>query len=89
VRLLPETHARRYRAIVLSERGDELTVGMADPTDIFAYDAPVAHSEADRSDIALVRESDLLRTIDIVYRRTEEISTLAEELGEELVRQRL
>jgi MSHA biogenesis protein MshE len=83
VRLLPETHARRYRAIVLSERGDELTVGMADPTDIFAYDA-LSRILKRTIRIALVRESDLLRTIDIVYRRTEEISTLAEELGEEL-----
>ncbi|MFW5926714.1 MAG: GspE/PulE family protein [Wenzhouxiangella sp.] len=83
VRLLPETHARRYRAIVLSEDGEELTVGMADPTDIFAYDA-LSRMLKRPIRIALVRESDLLHTIDIVYRRTEEISSLAEELGEEL-----
>ncbi|WP_376690402.1 GspE/PulE family protein [Wenzhouxiangella sp. EGI_FJ10409] len=83
VRLLPETHARRYRAIVLAEKDDELTVGMADPTDIFGFDA--LRSMLKRPiNIVLVRESDLLRTIDIVYRRTEEISSLAEELGEEL-----
>lgn len=83
VRLLPETYARRYRAIVLAERDDELTVGMADPTDIFGYDA-LARILKKPIDIVLVRESDLLRTIDLVYRRTEEISSLAEELGEEL-----
>jgi len=83
VRLLPETHARRYRAIVLAEKHDELTVGMADPTDIFGYDA-LRSILKKPIDIVLVRESDLLRTIDIVYRRTEEISSLAEELGEEL-----
>jgi MSHA biogenesis protein MshE len=83
VRLLPETHARRYRAIVLAEKGEELTVGMADPTDIFAYDA-LSRMLKRPLDVVLVRESDLLRTIDIVYRRTEEISSLAEELGEEL-----
>lgn len=83
VRLLPETYARRYRAIVLSESDDRLLVGMADPTDIFAYDE-LGRLLKRPLKMALVRESDLLSTIDIVYRRTEEISSLAEELGEEL-----
>ncbi len=83
VRLLAETHARRYRAIVLAEKHGELTVGMADPTDIFGFDA-LRSILKQPIDIVLVRESDLLRTIDIVYRRTDEISSLAEELGEEL-----
>jgi len=83
VQRLPETHARRYRAIVLADKGEELTVGMADPTDIFGYDA-LRSILKKPIDIVLVRESDLLRAIDIVYRRTEEISSLAEELGEEL-----
>lgn len=83
VRLLPEAHARRYRAIVLAEKADRLTVGMVDPTDIHAYDA--LHRLLQKPlDIALVREAELLQTIDLVYRRTEEISSLAEELGEEL-----
>src|SRR6478609_8341117 len=38
VRLLPESQARRYRAIVLEDRGAVLLVGMADPTDLNAYD---------------------------------------------------
>ena len=83
VRLLPEQHARRYRAIVLAEKQNELTVGMADPTDLFAFDELRRLLKKPLS-IALVQEADLLRAIDIVYRRTEEISTLAEELGEEL-----
>lgn len=83
VRLLPETHARRYRAITLDSSGDEVLVGMADPTDIFAYDE-VANILKRPIRQALVRESDLLKTIDSVYRRTQEISEFAEELGEEL-----
>ncbi|MEX2500530.1 MAG: GspE/PulE family protein [Wenzhouxiangellaceae bacterium] len=83
VRLLPEQHARRYRAIVLAEKREELTVGMADPTDLFAFDE-LRRLLRKPLEVALVRESDLLRAIDIVYRRTDEISTLAEELGEEL-----
>ncbi len=83
VRMLPETHARRYRALALSQRGNEITVGMADPTDIFAYDA-LSQMLKKPLNVVLVRESELLATIDLVYRRTDEISTLAEELGEEL-----
>ena len=36
VRLIPEAHARRFRAIALEDTRDALFVGMADPTDIFA-----------------------------------------------------
>ena len=83
VRLLPETVARRYRAIALDSGGDSVLVGMADPTDIFGFDEI---SRVLRRPVrqAVVREADLLRTIDAVYRRTDEISTLAEELNEEL-----
>ena len=83
VRLLPETHARRYRALVVSDRGKELTVAMADPTDIFSYDALTQILKRPIR-LALVKESDLVDTIDRVYRRTEEISSLAAELRDEL-----
>ena len=83
VRRLPETHARRYRAIVLLQKGGSLLVGMADPTDIFAYDA-IAKQLDTRIDMAVVSETDLIKTFDLVYRRTDEISSLAQELGAEL-----
>jgi len=38
VNLLPETMARRYRAIVLEQWERDVLVGMADPTDLFAFD---------------------------------------------------
>ncbi len=84
VRTLPDAFARRFRAIVLEDTGADFLVGMADPTDIFAYDEltrllrrPIRQ--------AIVHESDLLHTIDMAYRRTEEITTLAQELGQELL----
>ncbi|OOG26784.1 MSHA biogenesis protein MshE [Thioalkalivibrio denitrificans] len=80
---LPETAARRFRCIPLAEQGDGYLVGMADPTDIFAFDE-VNRLLGRPVYAAVVRESDLLRTFDSVYRRTEEISDLAEELGQEL-----
>ncbi len=83
VRLLPETLARRYRAIVLADRKTGLLVGMADPSDIFAYDD--IHKILKRPmSLALIREQDLLAAMDIVYRREDEITSLAEELDEEL-----
>ncbi len=83
-RRLPETHSRRYRALPLSAEEDgSVLVAMADPTDIFAFDE-IQRLLGVNVRVGIVREADLLRTIDLVYRRTEEISSLAEELGEEL-----
>ena len=83
VQRLSETHARRFRAIALSERDGMLLVGMADPTDIYASDA-LEQILQQPVDIAVVRESELLATLDIVYRRTDEIAGFAEELDDEL-----
>lgn len=83
VRLLSETQARRFRAIALEDRRDTLLIGMADPTDLFAYDE-IARSVRRNIELAVVGESDLLQTIDRMYRRTEEISGLARELEQEL-----
>jgi MSHA biogenesis protein MshE len=83
IRKLPETVARRFRAVVLSEDSKGFLVGLADPTDIFGQDE-VQRVLDKPVRLAVVREADLLATFDSVYRRTEEISSLAEELGEEL-----
>jgi len=83
VRMLPETLARRFRAIVLADQGDSLLVGMADPTDIFSYDELSRHLKKSIRQ-AVVSEAELVRMIDRVYRRTAEISHFAEELGQEL-----
>ncbi len=83
VTILPEVHARRHRALVLKADNEGLTVGMADPTDIVAYDA-VCRLLKKPVRLVLVKESMLLRTIDTVYRRTDEISALADEVKREL-----
>ncbi len=83
VKRLPEAMARRFRAIVLAEQSGELLVGMADPLDIFAYDELVRVLKQPVRQ-AVVRESELLNTLDLVYRRTDEIASLAEELEDEL-----
>ena len=79
VRRLPEAQARRFRAIALEDRRANIFVGMADPTDLFAYDEIGRILQRD-IEVAVVSESALLQTVDRVYRRTEEISGLAKEL---------
>lgn len=84
IQRLPESYARRYRAIVLADEGAKLIIGMADPMDIFAFDELERILEQPIQQ-AVVRESELLNTLDLVYRRTEEIASFAEELDEELM----
>jgi MSHA biogenesis protein MshE len=79
VRLLPETQARRFRAIVLEARGDTVLVGMVDPTDLFAYDELARILKRELS-LAVVNEGQLMQAIDRLYRHTEEIADLAQEL---------
>ena len=83
LQLLPEMQARRFRAMVLEDRGNTLLIGMADPTDLFAYDEIVRILKRSIL-LAVVNENELLQTIDRMYRRTEEISVLARELETEL-----
>lgn len=82
-RLLPETLARRYRAIVLEDRKKTYLVGMSDPTDLFAFDELTRVLKRDL-ELAVVNEALLVQTIDRVYRRTEEISGLARELEQDM-----
>jgi MSHA biogenesis protein MshE len=83
VRLLPEVHARRFRALVLQSDTRGLLVGMADPTDLMAYDELAARLKRPLR-LALVKDADLMKVMDAVYRRTDEIASIALEVGEEL-----
>jgi len=83
VRLLPEVHARRFRALVLKSDTQGLTVGMSDPTDLLAYDELAARLKRPIK-LALVKDADLMKVMDAVYRRTDEIASIAHEVGEEL-----
>lgn len=68
-RTLPEDIARRCRAILVegvgSQKGESL-IGMADPTDLMAYDE-ITCLISKEARIAIVLESDLFRTLDVVY----------------------
>src|SRR5262249_33792448 len=80
---LPESHARRHRALVLKEDQRGYLVGMADPTDLHAFDE-MSRLLGKPIRLALATEASLLNMIDLVYRRSDELLSLAEELDEEL-----
>jgi MSHA biogenesis protein MshE len=84
---LPETYARRYRALVLEERDGDVMVGMADPMDIFAYDE-LSRQLGAPIHVAVVRESELMTMLDMAYRRTSDIVSFASELEGELKTER-
>ena len=83
VRLLPETQARRFRALVLEDRVETVLVGVSDPTDLFAYDE-IARLLKKGVELAVVNETEVLQAIDRIYRRTGEITGLARELEQDL-----
>jgi MSHA biogenesis protein MshE len=83
VRLLPETAARRFRALVLEVRRESLLVGVSDPTDLFAYDE-IARLLKKTVELAVVGETEVLGAIDRIYRRTGEITGLARELEQDM-----
>ncbi|SNS82712.1 MSHA biogenesis protein MshE [Noviherbaspirillum humi] len=83
VRQLPEMRARRYRALVLEDRGNSALVGMADPTDLFVYDE-IARLLKKDIELAVVAEEALFQAISRIYRKTEEISDAARELKQEV-----
>ena len=80
---LPEAQARRFRSVVLEDKGTSYLVGMVDPTDLFAYDE-IVRILRKNIELAVIQEGALLQLIDRSYRRTDEISNLALELGEDL-----
>ena len=80
---LPESAARRFRAVVLDDAGATYKVGMADPTDLTAYDELVRILKRN-VEVAVVTGTEVSRALDRVYRRTEQIAGLAQELGAEI-----
>lgn len=85
VRSLPEMHARRHRAIVIERDDKGYLIAMADPQDVVATDE-LAHILAEPVRIVLAREADIVQSIDMTYRRSEEISQLAEEVSADITK---
>lgn len=80
--LLPESAARRFRALVLSEQNGALLVAFSDPLDLSAFD-DVSRLLKRPIVAAAVAEGQLSLSLDRLYRRTEEISNFARALEQD------
>jgi MSHA biogenesis protein MshE len=80
---LPEDISRRFKCIVLDTDATSYMVGMSDPLDIPVYDI-LENALQKPIHIALVGNAELSKTQDVIYRHSQEISNLAEELSVEI-----
>lgn len=83
VRELPENMARRFKAAPIDKVGGGYMVAMTDPADLIAFDEMSRKLKGSVRPV-LVRESDLMNTLDQIYRRRDEIASFAEEIAEEV-----
>lgn len=77
--LLPESHARRYKAIVLSKEENGLRVGMVDPLDLMAVDELQRILKRPLLP-AFIGENELVKVFDRLYEDDDDIDALAGEL---------
>lgn len=82
-RQLPESYARRFKSILLNDTKEGYLVGLVDPLDIFAVDE-ISRILDRPIKLALIGDAQLQRSLDQIYRRTEEISDFADQLEKEL-----
>ncbi|EKO3576936.1 type II/IV secretion system protein [Vibrio metschnikovii] len=83
VQILPEVHARRLRALVMSKQGNLLRVVMSDPADLFAQESLLNQLSDYQFEFAIAPEKQLVEAFDRYYRRTKEIASFAERLQAE------
>jgi MSHA biogenesis protein MshE len=83
VKLIPEVHARRLRALVIDDDGDKVTVVVSDPADLQSLDVLAGFLKGRDFDFKIAREDQLIDSFDRVYRRTQEIASFAVKLSAE------
>ncbi|MBF0368772.1 MAG: Flp pilus assembly complex ATPase component TadA [Magnetococcales bacterium] len=88
VKLLREEDARRLRAIVVVDNLKSVIVGMVDPSDLMAYDE-LAQIIRKPIRLGMVIERQFHQALDRVFKKTDQIQGLVEELGDEVDRKRL
>ncbi len=80
---LPESQARRHRALVIGQQDDGLLVAFSDPMDTFAQDE-VARALHSTVHPVVVTEKALIDVVDRIYQRREQVSGLADEVAADL-----
>ncbi|MEK6747804.1 MAG: ATPase, T2SS/T4P/T4SS family [Pseudomonadota bacterium] len=79
VKRIPELYCRRYQVVALAESTQELVIGMADPTDIFAYDE-IARLAQKTVKPVVAKEEDVLEIIDRVFQQHTDVGNIAAEI---------
>ncbi len=85
VRVLTELQARRFRCIILEDRGETYLVGLTDPSDLRAQDE-LSKLLKRPIDLALITNDQMMQTIDRIFRKTEKIGEFAREVERDLER---
>jgi MSHA biogenesis protein MshE len=86
VHVLTEVQARRFKALVLEDRGDSYLVGLADPSNLRAQDE-LAALVGRPLYIAVIANDQFSKTVDRIYRKTDQLDEYANEAKRELERQ--
>ncbi|MBO1518762.1 GspE/PulE family protein [Oceanisphaera pacifica] len=80
VKLLSEVYARRHRALVIEASDTDATVVLSDPADLDTQDAISNLLSPREVHLAVALQSQLFDLYDHLYRRTDDIAHLAEQL---------
>lgn len=83
VNILPEVHARRYRALVIAQKGNTVRVAMSDPADLVAQEGVFNFLQQYHVELLVAAEQPLQDGFNRYYRRTSEIASFAERLQAE------
>jgi MSHA biogenesis protein MshE len=84
---LSEVQARRFRAVVLEKRSDSFLVGFVDPSSLRAQDE-LAGLLGKPLDVCVITADQFNKTIDRVYRKTEQLDEYAKEVQRDIERER-
>lgn len=85
VRTLTELQSRRFRSIVLEDRGDSYLVGLVDPSNLRAQDELSSLLRRPLY-IAVITNEQFNRTVDRIYQTTDQLDEYANELKRDLER---
>lgn len=83
VKLIPEVHARRLRALAIHDNGEMITLVVSDPADLQSLDMLATLLKGRNFELMIAHENQLIESFDRVYRRTQEIASFAVKLSEE------
>lgn len=83
VKRLTESQARQFHAIVLDQHEDAYSVGLVDPTNLRAQDE-LSHLLGYPIQISIITSEQYNKTVDQIYRKTEQLDEYANEVKREL-----